>query len=337
MREILRDAYAVLLPAIADLRLTDDLNLYFQGGGRSLLLGESRGEYVARRMSSTRMNEETGEHFRSLVAEIAGLAGPPLIAADHEPAGIQRLHHLVPKLPGLDDLLTMNEAEIEICSKSVALGALSLGVNMFLSPIVDVVTGRNVWLDGRTLGKNPERVARIACAFIRGAESAGVATTPKHFPGHHDITLDPAIEMGVVPGGKRELETGLAVFKDVLAVQPSACMIGPALVPAVDPDEPSSTSATTVRLLRDAFDFKGMIVSDDLDGKAILAGRTIEQTAVASMRSGADLLLVAAGPQIHSIAKTLESTAQADDHFMKRLAASASVVRRVADRKRQTA
>jgi beta-N-acetylhexosaminidase len=334
MTNILPDAYAVLLPAIADLRLTDDLKAYFLGGGRSLLLGETREEYVARKMSEARMDHETGDHFSSLAKDVSNLAGPSLIAVDQELAGIQRLHHLTPSLPRLDDLLTMTDFEIEQQSEDVARAAAALGVNMFLSPIADLVRGNNVWLKGRTLGTDQRQISRICSAFIRGVERAGVITMPKHFPGHHDITCDPAIDMGVVTGDQHDLQPGYGIFNEVFAANPSACMLGPALVPAVDPVEPSSTSAKTVRMLRDTFRFKGMIVSDDLDGKAALAGRTIEQTAIASMRAGTDLLLVAAGPQIHSIAASLSSMAQSDEFFLNRLNSAAAVVRQLASLKR---
>jgi beta-N-acetylhexosaminidase len=330
MTNILPDAYAVLFPAIADLRLTDDLKAYFLGGGRSLLLGETREEYVARQMSEERMDLETGDHFSSLARDVWNLAGPSLIAVDQELAGIQRLHHLTPSLPCLDDLLTMTDFEIEHQSEVVARAAAALGVNMFLSPIADIVTGNNVWLKGRTLGTDPRQISRICSAFIRGVERAGVITTPKHFPGHHNVTSDPAIAMGVVTGGEQDMQPGYVIFKEVMAATPSACMIGPALVPAVDSIEPSSTSAKTVGLLRDTFRFKGMIVSDDLDGKAVLAGRTIEQAAIASMQAGVDLLLVAAGPQIHSIAASLSSVALSDAHFMSRLNGAATAVRKLA-------
>jgi beta-N-acetylhexosaminidase len=334
MNEILQDAYAVLLPAISDLRLTDDLTAYFRGGGRTLLLGETREEYVTRQMAAERMDGEAQHHFKSLILEIAGMAGPPLIAVDQEPSGIQRLHRLVPEFPALKDLLAMSSSTIEKAAEDVAHGAMMLGVNMFLAPIADVVTGQNAWLNGRTLGRHPEQVARICGAFIRGAERAGVVTTPKHFPGHHTITSDPAIDLGFVTGDTAELQTGFRVFEDVFAAKPSACMIGPALVPAVDAVEPSSTSAMTVKLLRDAFQFKGMIVSDDLDGKATLAGRSIEQTAIASVLAGAELLLISAGPQIHSIANALASTASMNESLQKRLANSAQTVRRLAEQRR---
>ena len=53
------DAYAVLLPAIPDLTLTGPLRRFLDQGGLSLLLGESRAEYLARRMSDARQANET--------------------------------------------------------------------------------------------------------------------------------------------------------------------------------------------------------------------------------------------------------------------------------------
>ncbi|TIM37158.1 MAG: glycoside hydrolase, partial [Mesorhizobium sp.] len=100
MDSIERNARAVLLPAIDSLELTDDLKRYFDEGGRSLLLGETRAEYVSRRMSDARRASERAEDFRRLADEVATRANRVLIALDQEPTGIERLHGLAPRLGG---------------------------------------------------------------------------------------------------------------------------------------------------------------------------------------------------------------------------------------------
>lgn len=330
MSDIRADAHAVMLPAIADLALTPALQQFLDQGGCSLLLGETREEYVARRMTPARIGAESREAFASLAAEIRRRAGPSLIAVDQEPAGIARLHRLVPGVPGRAQLVLMADAEIEAACRAAAAAALAMGVNLFLAPIGDVVSGRNVWLEGRNLGADPAVVARIAAAAVRGFQAAGVRACAKHFPGHHDIDHDPAIAEATVSGGAAQLEPGLAPFRGVIAAGVGAIMLGPALVPAIDAAEPSSTSAKTVRMLRADFAFGGLIVSDDLDAEGILRGRPLAETAIAALKAGAELLLVAAGDHLAALSAAIVRAVESGQLDREKLARAAARVREYA-------
>lgn len=294
MDRIERNARAVLLPAIDSLELTDDLKRYFDEGGRCLLLGETRAEYVSRRMSDVRRASERAEDFRRLVDEVASRADRVMIALDQEPAGIERLHGLAPSFGDRTELLSMLDEAIRQRAQDIGRKARELGVGMFLGPVVDVLTGRNSWLHGRTLDTDARQVARIAKAFIGGVQSAGIVTTAKHFPGHHDITGDPAVELADVRGTAEDLLPGFGVFRSAIEAGVRAIMTGPALVPAVDPQYPSSRSEKTINMLRHDFGFAGIIVSDDIDAVATLRGLSDGETAVATVKAGADLILLPA-------------------------------------------
>ncbi|PUA18435.1 glycoside hydrolase family 3 N-terminal domain-containing protein [Glaciimonas sp. PCH181] len=297
-----RDAYAVLLPAFAGLNLDDPTLRFLDSGGVSVLLGESRSEYVARKMSAERSTSETAQQFRQLVDEVTARIGcPPLVAVDHELGGIERLHRLVPALPTTEQAHRLNALEIERHCHLTAAAAREIGVNLFLAPIVDVVTGINPWLHNRNLGPEASEVSRIACAYVRGIQTAGVVATAKHFPGHHITENDPALLEAHVPGTRHDLEAGLSVFKDVIASGVKAVMAGPALVPAIDALESSSTSKNVINLLRNDLGFSGLIISDDLDAPSILRGKRIEDTAVASLVAGSHLLLVSSEAGLDSI------------------------------------
>ncbi|MCF6116024.1 glycoside hydrolase family 3 protein [Mesorhizobium muleiense] len=295
MDRIERNARAVLLPAIDNLELTDDLKRYFDEGGRSLLLGETRAEYVSRRMSDARRASERADDFRHLADEVATRADRVLIALDQEPTGIERLHGLAPSFGDRTELLSMPDETIRQRAHDIGRKARELGVGMFLGPVIDVLTGRNPWLHGRTLDTDSRQVTRITRAFINGVQSAGVVATAKHFPGHHDITGDPAIELADVRGTAEDLLPGFDVFRSTIQAGVRAIMTGPTLVPAVDPQYPSSRSERTINMLRRDFDFPGIIVSDDIDAVAMLRGLSDGETAVAAVKAGADLILLPAG------------------------------------------
>ncbi len=325
------DAYAVLLPAIDDLTLTDPLARFLSEGGRAFLIGETRAEYVARAMSPERRAAETADDLRALTGAINALAGPALIALDQEPSGICRLHGLVPQLPGTEALHAMSSDEIEAVARAMGAAARDLGVTMFLSPVIDVVSGSNPWLQGRTLGRDPAEVARIGAAYIRGVEAAGVVATAKHFPGHHDIDGDPAVEIATVRGDADALAPGLIPFRAAIAAGTRAIMTGPALVPGMDAAMPSSLSAPTIRALRD-LGFAGLVVSDDIDAQGTLRDqRDVPTAAVEALVAGSDLLLLSGANDLALIRDRILSAVEQGILPAARLAEAAARVRTLAD------
>ncbi|MFZ6049354.1 glycoside hydrolase family 3 N-terminal domain-containing protein [Pseudomonas sp. CR3202] len=332
MSQLLENAHAVLLPAFATLELDRTVLSFLEKGGVSILLGESRAEYLARAMCAERRAREAAADFRKVTRLARQHArGNLLVAIDQELGGIQRLHDLVPPLPSAIEAQDWSASAIATRSSEVATVARQLGINLFLAPIVDVVTGENPWLSNRTLGQIPEVVRRVSCAFVDGVQAAGVAAAAKHFPGHPVTALDPAVHEAIVCGSAQELQLSLDQFRDVIARGVKAVMVGPALVPAIDAREPSSTSRATITLLREQLGFDGLIISDDLDAPGILRGRTIQQVAVASIAAGADLLLLSSESGLDAVAAALVDAVRKGEITEDRLAEAAARVRALAD------
>ena len=58
----------------------------------------------------------------------------------------------------------------------------ALGVHWIFAPVMDVNNNpNNPVINIRAFGEDPELVARLGSAFIRGAKTGGVLTTAKHF------------------------------------------------------------------------------------------------------------------------------------------------------------
>lgn len=329
--DLSKAAYAVLFPAFSGLELDDAVSRFLRRGGVSILLGESRDEYLARGMSAERRGHETAEHFKAITGAAIELAGTSIIVAvDQELGGIQRLHELVPALPGKGDLHGLSAAQIEQRSFEVATAARALGVNLFLAPIVDVVTGANPWLEGRNLGTDAAEVARISCAFINGVQRGGVIATAKHFPGHYITEQDPAIAEAEVPGSLELLEEGIEVFRKTIAAGVKAIMPGPAVVTAIDPLHSASTSPAVLALLRDSLGFSGLIISDDLDAVSISRGKTVATTAVESLVAGAHLLLLSSEAGLDEVAEAIVAAVQTGVLKAEVLLAAAQQVRNAA-------
>ncbi len=330
MIAVLRDAYAVLLPAISGMDLEPQFDSFLAAGGQAILIGESREEYVARRMSKHRIATETAGDFTGPLGRLRAKHGTFIVAVDHELGGIQRLEGLVPALPSAIEAASMSDEQIADRCHSVASHAYRLGVTMFLAPIADVVTGDNPWLLNRTLGTDRATVRRIATAYVEGVMRGNITPVAKHFPGYATLTADPALEAVSLRVKKNDLMENAETFRSVIAAGVPAIMTGPAPVDAIDPDRSASLSPRVMTMLRQDFGFTGLIVTDDIDAPATLGERTLSEAAILALQAGADLILVGNGPHIPGICRDLAAATATRRLAPERLAEAAGRVRAMA-------
>jgi beta-N-acetylhexosaminidase len=235
--ELRSDCHRVLLPVVSDLVGHTWLEQLLRRGASSILLGETRDEYVMRRMSSERRETETASQLREYVDAVSQWArNDLLVAVDQEPWGIQRLHGLVPSYLESSAIVRADVDDVRDGAQAVAEAAKKLGISMFLSPVVDVLDGPNPWLQGRTLQvKAPhEQVGSIAAAYVAGTQRGKVATVVKHFPGFPRLAHDPALEPTAMVEAGHWDERSLQPFDAVVGAGTAAVMLGPAIVADMD-------------------------------------------------------------------------------------------------------
>ncbi|MBD0864132.1 MAG: glycoside hydrolase family 3 protein [Rhodobacteraceae bacterium] len=326
---LVEDAHAIIFPAFDSTELSDACKSFLEKGGISILLGESREEYVARSMSDHRCRTETPETFHVLVNSAKSYTDDLLVAVDQEIGGICRMHDLVPQFPQTSELIQAPDAEIEEISYQIGKASRALGVNCFLAPVLDLVTGENLWLDGRTYSVDPKTVGRVSAAYVRGVQRALVAATAKHFPGFHNITGDPAVDPDAfVPDTAASYQAGFAPFEGVIAADVEMIMVGPAITQAFDPKRAALRSKPVVDMLKRDLGYKGIVMADDLDSKATMRGDAIEQVALDAITAGCDFLLLAdVDTQLADVAKAITEAAEVGTTSRDGLAASANKMR----------
>ncbi len=327
-----QDARAVLLPAFDGTDLSEATRRFLDTGGVSILLGESRAEYVARRMSPERRAEETAETFLTVTDSARARAGHILACVDQELGGICRLHDLVPTFPPTEDIARLTAVEVEALAHQTGVAAAGLGINVFLAPVVDVLVGANDWLRGRTWSSDPRQIGTLSAAYVGGVQRAEVAATVKHFPGFGTVTGDPAVDAHAInPLPLSQIEAAYPAFQAPIAAGAELVMVGPAIVTALDPEKPALRSGKVVSLLRDRFAFRGVVMADDLDGKATLRGASVAQVALEALNAGCDFLLLAdIGGQLDDVAQAIVDGANAGRISADALARSAQKVRNLA-------
>ena len=169
----------------------------------------------------------------------------------------------------------------------------SLGINLDFAPLLDVNSNpANPVIGDRAFGVTPEAVIAPARAFLRALQAEGVWGCPKHFPGHGDVTLDSHYGLPVLELTLPELQAReLVPFAAMIAPDTRLIMTAHILFPKIDPEWPATVSPRFVRdILRNAWGFEGVVVTDDLGMGAIASLFDRETVPARTLAAGTDLL-----------------------------------------------
>ncbi len=289
------------------------------------------------RALNIRRPEQVYDLTRALqsAARTAGLP-PLLVALDQEGGQLTAVGEGTTPLPGNMALGATGSATLarqvgEVLGRELA----AMGVNVNYAPVCDVnVNPRNPVIGVRSFGEDSHLVARLASAMIAGLQSAGVAATAKHFPGHGDTDADSHHTTPIVPHSLERLEqVELVPFKAAVEADVQLVMTAHVAVPAVTgvEDLPATLAEAVIEgLLRQHLKFQGVVVTDALDMKAISQGCGLAVDATCAALAGADLLLL--GPRREDQIIVWEALNQAVRRRLlpsHRLATSAERVRRL--------
>lgn len=242
-------------------------------------------------------NIESLSQLFELCREIHGLNPPPLIMIDREGGAVDRLKHL-PEFPSwpapakLAEVCTLEE--IEKTAFYMAREMKALGIGMNFAPCVDFPSVYSSLFEGRLWGDTPQDVSEKSLAYFYGLKKAGLAACAKHFPGHGGVREDSHLTLPVDQRDFKTLYThDLIPFKRMIAAEVEAIMSAHVLYPKMDPLHPATLSLFFLKeTLRKEMGFKGLIVSDDLDMKALYEkGLSLSAVMVQALLAGVDILL----------------------------------------------
>ena len=214
----------------------------------------------------------------------------------------------------------------------------AVGVQWNFFPDADVNSNpANPIINTRSFGEDPEQVGDLVAAYIRGARTAGMMTTAKHFPGHGDTATDSHLSLARVTGDRARLNSvELAPFRQAIAAGVDAVMVAHVTVPALEPDPnrvATTSPAIVTDLLKHQLGFQGIVVTDALEmaGLTRLYSADIGQAAVDAFKAGNDLLLIPADLEasynavLEAVRSGEISSARLDASVLKLLKAKASL------------
>jgi beta-N-acetylhexosaminidase len=264
------------------------------------------------------------EQVAELCHEAARLAPevPGWVSVDQEGGRVARLKAPFTEWPAMATLGRSGDAALAE-RFAAALGAelRAVGITLDYAPVLDVQTNlSNPVIGDRALSVEADQAARLGAAIVRGLQGRGVAACGKHFPGHGDTQTDSHKELPIV---EHPIERLRAVeflpFRAAIAAQVATIMTAHVFMPALDERRPATLSAKIVTgLLREELGYRGVILSDDLEMKAITAERTVPDAAVLAVEAGCDGLLVCSA-DYQTQAATLEALVHAVEEERLRL------------------
>jgi len=172
---------------------------------------------------------------------------------------------------------------------ALALMLSEVGITVDCLPLLDVrQPGASDVIGDRALGSEPMRVAALGRAILSGLQDGGVVGIVKHIPGHGRATLDSHEQLPVVTAPDRDLQSDLAPFAALRdAAMAMTCHV---VFEAWDPERPATLSPTIIdSVIRQRVGFHGLLMSDDLDMKALSGD--VPARAAAAVAAGCDIAL----------------------------------------------
>ena len=243
-------------------------------------------------------NIEAPEQVAELSHDLQGLASewPVWVSVDQEGGRVARLRAPFTEWPPMLALGRSGDPALaRRFAQAMAAELRAVGITLDYAPVLDIHTNpKNLVIGDRALAEDAEVVATLGAAIIRGLQENGVAACGKHFPGHGDTSADSHHELPVVehaPDRLRRVEW--VPFREAIRAGVASIMTAHVLVPSLDEEKPATLSQGIVRgLLRGELGFEGLILSDDLEMKALAATHTVPEAAVEAIAAGCDAVLI---------------------------------------------
>lgn len=240
-------------------------------------------------------NIQSTDQLKSLISGMqADSSIPLLIATDQEGGSVNRMYTIEGLLSSAADMGAGNNAAyVKQRGEQDATALASVGVNLNLAPVVDVLNTSGGDVVSRSFGTTPSRVIAMAGAYLDGLQTSGkVVGTLKHFPGLGDVPVDPHETLYTLYRSEPDLnQIDWAPYRALIGNgNVYAVMSTHIVLAAVDPTLPASLSQPVLTgILRNQLGFNGVIITDGIYMHA-LSAYSLDQIAVDAVLAGNDII-----------------------------------------------
>jgi len=261
-------------------------------------------------------NFESRSQVATLIDQIKSIRNPALlVAVDQEGGRVQRFKKGFSILPAALDFGRIYDKDRDRAlalsletGKLMARELIEVGVDFSFAPVLDCANYDSEVIGDRGFHQRPQVIAELADAFISGMNSAGMAATGKHFPGHGGVVEDSHAELPVDNRTLRELEDcDLIPYKN-LTGKLAGIMTAHVHFPNIDDELPTWSPFWIQSTLRQRLKFQGVVFSDDLSMKGAEGAGTPLQRTQRALQAGCDMALICNDrPAANEVARNLET------------------------------
>lgn len=254
--------------------------------------------------------EQDKEALKTLIADIKEVLGEnTIISIDQEGGRVRRL--VEPTFYDAPAAQTFtNPQECKQNYSKIAKELREVGINLDFAPVADLIhEGADNIVGDRSFGSEPEVVVPLCLAAIDGLQEEKVGACIKHIPGHGRAKVDSHIGLPIVDTSLKELEdTDFKVFKELAKHDNiKLAMTAHIIYKALDPHNPATLSKIVVDYIKNNIGFKGLIISDAIDMKA-LSGSMADITKRV-LDAGVDIVLECTG-EFDKMSEVLDSVSE---------------------------
>lgn len=220
---------------------------------------------------------------------------PLWISVDHEGGKVQRFKKGFTRIPEAISIGNADSPKLAFeIAQMMGKELKAVGINLNYCPIADISTNpKNPVIGNRAFGSQESLVSKMCSAMVRGHLVSGVQPCVKHFPGHGDTHTDshfalPSVDTPLEVLQNREFQPFLKAFKSGC----SMVMTAHVLISSLDKKFPATLSPLILRdILRNRLRYNKIILSDDLEMKAITDHYGAEEAPRLALEAGCDLLI----------------------------------------------
>jgi beta-N-acetylhexosaminidase len=247
-------------------------------------------------------NYENPKQLHTLIRDLQNVAAssstglPLFISVDQEGGRVARLTEPFTKYPPLCCVGNAGSEDLAYrFGQALASELADVGINMDYAPVLDVHTNlENPIIGDRSIASDPDTVAKLANSFINGFRDKGMIPVGKHFPGHGDTHLDSHLDLPTVKRDAATLETvELVPFRETIAQGLEVIMTAHVIYTAWDAKNTATFSKFILQdILRKKLGFHGVIMSDDLEMKAVEKYFPFEEFPRMGIEAGLDMFMI---------------------------------------------
>jgi len=284
---------------------------------------------------------QTSEHLQEQATEAATAGIPLLLAADQEGGEVRQLRgEGFTKVPSAKVQAQMSSSELTAAAKGWAGELKAVGINVNLAPVTDTVpadigrANEPIGKYARQYGSEPATVTKASTAFLKGMIEGGVMGTVKHFPGLGRVENNTDFNTtGITDTVATPSDPFLAPFTAGVEAGAGLVMVSSARYPGLDATKTQAMFSKPIitDLLRGRLGYEGVVITDDINAKAVRSIPAAER-ATRYIEAGGDILLTGDPESVPGMIEALASKARADEEFATLL--ETSVLRVVALKER---